>query len=391
MKVFDVVRSARPRIEPLDAHRRRELRERLFALDDATAPPTPTRSPSGAVVSTAAPGARARAIAAPSRARSIARAVGGLVVVGLVVALAVVVATRDRLSPATAGVAATRPVGTDAPPATAAPAPRRTGVSRTASVVLPPTLLGLDEVSVTRAGPGSGAALLAGPAGATVWIAEVDGAPAPVDGLEVRDVGGLRVAFDPAADPAAGRLYRLVVPCGVVLVADAPGRDLLRPELVALLEAMTVSPSGVVELGDVAGWSTIDGGPSVDAYVSTVRAPVSGSEVPVRLEQLPGGAISQMTLGGRQLEEITFLGGRAWLDRTEPASGVTSVFWRDGATAFNVRGDGLDVAALADFVATLEPATPESWLQRFGATAPVAPPAAPACEPQPTLGRSLDP
>ncbi len=386
----------------MPADRRREIRERLFGAVDAVEPSAATsRSESGATVSTAPPGTRVPVRPSPPRGGSPAKAAAGLVLVGGLVALGWSWLAQDEPETASTAVTVARSpseVETTLPDTTTPPA-ERTGVDRVSSVVVPPSPLALDDVAVSSPPAGSAAALLRGPDGATVWMLDVDGAPTDPGGLEVRRFGEVEIGVAPDAAEATTPSYRVITPCGTVLLTDGPGRALDRPEVVQLLESMSVV-DGTVDISSVPGWSVIDSGPSADLYSAVFRVPIEGgATVPVRVEQVPGGAIAQMAFGGRQLEPTTFLGRSAHLDTTAAESGVTRVLWRDGATAFAVSSGDADIDALAEFVDTLEPATPTAWTERFGASAsdpggsaePASSDAGDACTPQPRLGPGLDP
>lgn len=394
--VFDVVQSTRRHVAPMPLDRRRMTREDLFGkgVDDPTRN-IGERSESGAVVSTAPHGTRAPIQQRPRRTGSLVKVAAGLIVVAGAAALVWSTVTQpdDETDSATTVDPTSSAAAPNSDPEPADTEFVRTGVSTTRPLLLPTTSLPLDQVSVDSPAPGSGAALLTAPDGTTTWIAELDGPPAPVDGLDVREAGAAAVGIDADRNESAPPSYRLLVPCGLVIVNDAPGQALYRPEFEALLAAMTVGGDGRIDILLPPGWSVLDIGDSVVSYTAQFRVPNPEAAAVVRLVQIPGGALAQLTFGGRQLAEASFLGGPAFVDGAPANPATVSVFWKDAGTAFNISSDQLDLAELEAFVETLEPARTDDWTEQFGLSESSSEPAAAdtECSPQPSFGPTLDP
>ena len=266
--------------------------------------------------------------------------------------------------------------------------PERTGVSRAMPLVLPSTQLAADEIVIAPAGEGVGDVLLTAPDGTTLWLAEFDGAESPLDDLDVQQVGSIGVA---AVEAPTAVSYRFQVPCGVVIMNDAPGQPAFRPAVTALLEATSIDASAAIDISLPDGWSVLDLGESADAFITQFQLPLFAETTPVRLTQIPGGSLSQLTFGGRQLTPTTFLGAPAFVDSAPPTPETVSVYWRDADTVFSITAQELTLDDIERFVVSLEPGTVDSWTSRFAAAVPNPAPADPTCEPQPSFGSTLDP
>ncbi len=412
MNVFDTIQSMRPSVDPMPTRQRNQIREGIFGVGhDGAASSIHERSESGAVTSTAPRGMSRPVRPRASRSGSLPKVAAGLLVFGAIGAVGWSFANRGE----GADVAEEAPVTTPAP-TTAAPAPAtteppliRTGVSESQPLVLPPELLPVDFVAVEPAAPGASAAIVAAPDGSSLWIAEVDGAESGSFGLEVTRRGSVDVGIDPGRDEDALTQYRPVVPCGFVLVTEGIAQPYDRPSTIQLFEAMSIDRDAHLDINVPRGGSLLDGGPIGSTYTSVFRlnapaAPVDdddddaeegglGGDV-VTVTQAANGSDAQLGSNGRQLAPIEFFGGPAFVDTTPLDPNITSGFWTDEATAFNVASATLGLAELEAFVAGFEPATVDEWLRRFGTAEP--PPVEPIegtdeCTPQPRFGGTLDP
>jgi hypothetical protein len=233
--------------------------------------------------------------------------------------------------------------------------------------------------------------VLSAPDGSSLWIAEVDGAESGPFGLDVSAVGAIGVGVEVGRDENSLTSYRLVVPCGFVLVNEGIGQPYDRPSTIELFESMSIDNEATIDVNLPTGWSVIDIGPTRTRYTTRFDAAGADGTGLVALTQIPGGSIAQFAGAGQRLAPTTFLGGPAFLDAGPFDPSTVSVSWRDGDTVFNVSSSSLDATELASFVATLEPATVEEWVQRFGATAAPIPELATDCTPQPRFGSTLDP
>ena len=145
VNVFDTIHSIRPEVDPMPLTDRRMIRESLFGVghDDA-ARTFGARSESGAVVSTAPHGTRVALRKRPRSTGSLFKMAAGILVVGAVGAVA-----WSMLSETVDDEAVPRFIGAEQccddsptgepPPSTEAPFVR-TGVTRSAPLVLPPSL-----------------------------------------------------------------------------------------------------------------------------------------------------------------------------------------------------------------------------------------------------------
>ena len=393
MNVFDTIHAARPEVDPMPLADRRMIRERLFGVghDDSTRS-FGARSESGAVVSTAPYGAGIPLRRRPSRIASIAKMAAGVVAVAIAGAIAwsVLSDPDDDMASETAEptTPATAPAST-APPTTEPPFVR-TGVSRAAPLVLPASLLSVDDASIAPAASESSTLLLTAPDGSTMWMAEFDGDPANADGLDVRQVGAVGVGVATNSG-AASVTYQLLAPCGVVVLNDAPGAPLYRPEVIALFESMSLDGNATIDVALPTGFSVLDIGTAEASFGAQFQVPVFTETRVARLVQIPDGSISQLMFGGRQLAPTTFLGGPAFVDAAPTDPELVSVYWQDGPTVFNVSSVELTFEDLESFVDTLEPTSADGWTQRFDV--PVPEPLAPTstCAPQPSFGPTLNP
>ena len=393
MNVFDTIHAVRPEVDPMPLTDRRMIRESVFGVGhDDTTRTFGARSESGAVVSTAPRGAGVPLRRRSRQTGSIVRMVLGVAALLLVGGVAWAVLSGDDdadTAPDTSAPATTAgPTSTAAP--TTAPPFVRTGASRAAPLVLPTELLAADEVTIAPAVPGSSTMLLTAPDGTTMWMAEFDGGPPEVAGLDVRQVGSLGIGVPPASG-ARSVTYQVLAPCGVVVLNDAPGAELYRPEITSLFESMSVDGNATIDVSLPAGFSVLDIGEAQTSYTTQFRVPVFTETRAARVVQIPDGSISQLMFGGRQLGATSFLGGPAFLDIAPNDPALVSVYWQDGPTVFNVSSTELTFEDLESFVATLEPVSLDEWATRFDIP-PTAPAAAPAaCAPQPSFGPTLNP
>jgi len=393
MNVFDTIHAVRPEVDPMPLTDRRMIRETLFGVGhDDTTRSFGARSESGAVVSTAPHGTRIASRRRPRRSGSILKMVAGIAAVAIVGAIAwSFVSGRDDdviSEPSDLTIAETTAAST-APPTTDPPFVR-TGVSRASPLALPSSLLAVDDVSISPAVTGSSTLLLTAPDGTTMWMAEFDGDPVGTDGLEVRQVGAVGIGV-PAAGGGASVTYQLLTPCGVVVLGDAPGAPLDRPEVIALFESMSLDGNATIDVSLPAGFSVLDIGEAQASFAAQFQVPVFTETRAARLVQIPDGSISQLVFGGRQLAPTTFLGGPAFVDAAPTDPALVSVYWQDGPTVFNVSSAELTFEDLQSFVDALEPATTDDWMQRFDMPVPVAPAPTSTCAPQPSFGPTLNP
>lgn len=395
VNVFNTVYALRPDVAPMPLAERSRIRESLFGVGhgDATRS-VRARSESGAVVSTAPHGTRANA---PRRRRR--RSLGPVVKAALGLAALVaggVVAWSFASDEETGTVAlpavsavdsaldATIPVTTIGPPA-------RTPVTPDQPLLVPAADLAVDEITISPPAPGTSSMLVRAPDGTTLWLGEFDGELAPVEPLDFQVVGSIDVgvARDRPADASAA--YQLSTPCGLVVVNDAPGTDVYRPEAVTFFESMTVGPDSTLDASFPAGFSIVDAGVWQTSYAARFAVPDDAAPRFVRLVQIPNGSIAQLTFGGRQLTPTTFGGQPAFVDSAAEDPNLVSIFWKDADTSFNVSSTAMDATELESFVSSLEAASPAAWLERFSAAAPPAPSPTSSCTPQPSLGPTLVP
>lgn len=396
MNVFNTLFAVRPEVEPMPLAERSRIRESLFGVGhDDTTRSVRARSESGAVVSTAPHGTRSTA---PRRKRSVfARARGAI---GLVAALAVgavawslvsddEAGTGDGESSSLAATADSAPQSTTAPPTN--PAKLRTPVTADAPLLVPETQLAVDEVAATPPSPGYSTMLLSVPDGTTLWMAEIDGDTASVEGLEFEVVGSVGVGVPTERPDGAVPTYQFFVSCGLVILHDAPGTEVDRPEVVTLFESMSIDAGAAIDATLPTGYSVLDLGPAEDQYTTVFQVPAGEATTAVRLDQIPNGSLGQLTFGGRQLEPTTFLDGPAYLDSAPGDPELISVYWQDASTVFNVSSTGSDLAGLESFVRTLVATTPQEWSERFGTPVPTPQELESTCTPQPSFGPSLNP
>lgn len=400
MNVFDEIQASRPAVAPMDIAERRRIRESLFGIghDDRTRTIS-GRSASGAVVATAPYGTRRPIQKRPRASGSLARLGAGLLVLTVLGAAVWSYASRGETIE-TAATTSAAPQTTSATSTSAAPAPTtlppvvRTGVSTDMPLALPPDLLTVDEVIVAPAAEGSASAVFAAPDGTEVWMAEFDGEPSDVSNLDIRQVGSIGVGVDRDREPGDRASYRVLVPCGFVIVNDGPDQPLDRQPIIDLFSAMSVDGDATIDIALPVDWSVVSIGESRISYTAQFQVPALdpvGSVAPLRVSQVPGGALAQLLFGGRQLEPIEFLDAPAFLETNAADPAVVSVFWRDGPTVFHASSNALTLADIERFVDTLEPAAVTEWNQRFTTIEPAITAAVPACAPQPNFGPTLRP
>ena len=396
MNVFDEIQASKPDVAPMEMATRRMIRESLFGIGhDDTTRSISGRSESGAVVSTAPHGIRRPIDKRRRPAGSVAKLAAGLLVLAVLGAVVWSYSTRDdtieTTEASTTTTSTTTTTSSTTAPPTTAPAIVRTGVSAEVPLALPPSVVPVDEVSVAPAAPGSSSMILDDPAGNQVWIAEFDGEPADTSGLDVSQVGAIDIGVDRDADALAS--YRPLVPCGFTIVNDAPGEPLDRQPMIDLFSAMSIDADATIDITLPADWSVFSSGDARATYIAQFQTPVPGGDAgataPIRISQIPGGALAQLMFGGRQLDAIEFLGAPAFLDVGSADPSVVSVFWQDDSTAFNASSNVLSVEDIAAFVESLEPVAVDEWNQRFDTTEPDAPAEAPTCTPQPSFGPTL--
>ena len=213
MNVFDIIHAARPKVDPMPLVDRRMIREALFGVghDDNTRS-FGARSESGAVVSTAPYGTGLQLRRDPSRVASISKMIAGFTAVATVGAVAWWMLTGGDDAVPEAAVTttpATAPASTTPP--TTEPPFVRTGASRSTPLVLPASLLSVNGASITPAAYGSSTLLLTAPDGSTMWMAEFDGGPANIEGLDIRQVGAVGVGVMESSN-AEAVTYQLLTP-----------------------------------------------------------------------------------------------------------------------------------------------------------------------------------
>lgn len=394
MNVFDTIHAMRPDVDPMPLADRRMIRESLFGVGhEDTTRSFGARSESGAVVSTAPRGTRVPLRKRPRAVGSVLKMVAGLVVVALAGLVAWSVLSDDGDSDGSAAStvpASVEPTETAPPPASTAAPFVRTGVTRSSPLVLPDSLLTVDEVTITPAATGSSTMLVNAPDGSLLWMGEFDGGPPNTDGLQVRQIGAVGVGV-PANGQGPTASYQLLTPCGVVILTDAPGAPPDRPEITAFFTAMSVDGNATIDVSLPAGYSVFDIGDAATTFTAQFQVPVFTETRAARLVQIPDGSISQLMFGARQLAPTTFLGGPAFLDAAPADPELVSIYWQDGRTVFNLSSTELTFDDLQSFVDTLEPATVDEWTQRFDSAVPEPPPVASACAPQPSFGPTLNP
>lgn len=403
MNVFDEIQGSRPVVAPMPLAKRRMIRESLFGIGHDDSKRTINgRSESGAVVSTAPHGMRRPIQKRPKPTGSMAKLSAGLVLLGVIGAVVWSFSTRDDTvataeSTTTSTSTTTASTSTVAP--TTAPPILRTGVTAGVPLALPPTLIVVDEVVAAPAAPGSSSAILGAPDGTEVWLAEFDGEPDDPSGLDVRQVGGIGVGIDRFREEGAPASYRLRVPCGFVIVNDAPGQPLDRQPMIDLFSAMSIDGDATIDITLPTDWSVFSIGEARTIYTVQFQVPVLGSDAadgdgataPIRLSQVPDGSLAQLMFGGRQLDPVDFLGAPAFIDVGAADPSLVSVFWQDGSTVFNASSSVLTMTDLEEFVESLEPVGVDDWNQRFGTVEPEIAIEPPSCGPQPNLGPTLDP
>lgn len=377
--------------------KRRMIRESLFGIghDDSTRSIS-GRSESGAVVSTAPHGMR-RPIQKRSRpGGSIAKLVAGLLVFAVLGAVVWSYATRGDTVESTASTTTTSSTTTTTTVApTTTPPIVRTGVSARLPIALPPSPLPIDEVVVSPAAVGSSSVILGAPDGTEIWMAEFDGEPADASALDVRQVGALGIGVDRDRAPDALASYRPQVPCGFVVVNDAPGQPLDRQPMIDLFSAMSIDGDATIDITLPTDWSVFSLGDSRTTYLVQFQTPIPGGEpgatAPIRISQVPGGSLAQLMFGGRQVDPVEFLGAPAFIDVGAADPALVSVYWQDDSTVFNASSNALRFEDIEGFVESLEPVAVEDWNTRFATPEPEPPAEPPACAPQPNFGTTLDP
>lgn len=394
MNVFDAIQSARPDVTPMPIAKRRMIRESLFGLGHGdSASSISSRSESGAVVSTAPHGTRRPIQKRPRATGSIAKLGAGLLLFGALGTAVWSYSQRDDESEATTTtttVTAVEPSTTPAPTTTSPPL-IRTGVSSGSPVILPTTLLTVDDIIVTPPGPGSSSAIVGAPDGTLIWIAEFDGEQSDPSGLNVRQVGAIGVGVDADRVEGANASYRLLVPCGFVIVNDAPGLPLDRPAITTLFNASSIDGDATLDISLPPDWSVFSIGDSQTAYTAQFQVPIADETRTLRLTQIPNGSFAQLAFGGRQLQPTTFLDGPAFLDAGALDPNLASVFWQDDNTVFNASSTELSLGEIGAFIDAMEPASIDGWNRRFGSEPPDLSSEPPACAPQPNLGPTLNP
>ncbi|MGA9278797.1 hypothetical protein [Ilumatobacter sp.] len=393
MNVFNTLFAVRPEVDPMPIAERSRIRESLFGVGhDDTTRTVRARSESGAVVSTAPHGTRA---IPPRPKRSIIDWVRRGA--GLVAVIAVGVVVWSLLSDDDANDAAepTEQAVGSATESTASPTTTatklRTPVTASASLLVPEEQIGVDEVEIAPSTPGASTMLVSMPDGSSLWVAEIDGDPASVDGLEFDVVGSIGVGVPTDPPEGAAPTYQFFIPCGLAIASDTPGMAVARPEVTTLFESMSIDSGARIEATLPEGYSVLDIGDGQDSYTAQFQVPVDGATATVRLTQIPDGALGQLTFGGRQLESTTFLDQPAFVDAAPTDPDLVSLFWQDASTVFNLSSTELDADGLASFTETLTATTPEEWSERFTTPAPPQPTLESTCTPQPTFGPTLNP
>lgn len=400
MNIFDEIQASRPEVAPMAIAERRRIRESLFGIGHEDRTRTISgRSASGAVVSTAPYGTRRPIQRRPRATGSWARLGAGLLLLAVLGTAVWSYASRDdTIETAVTTTAAPRTAtttSTSTPPATTmVPRVARTGVDTDRPLALPPDLLTVDDVVVAPAAEGSASAVFAAPDGTEVWMAEFDGERSDVSNLDIRQVGAIGVGVDRDREPGDRASYRLLVPCGFVILNDGPDQPFDRQPIIDLFSAMSIDGDATVDVALPIDWSVVSIGESRTSYSVQFQVPTlenSDGVAPLRITQVPGGALAQLLFGGRQLDPIEFLGAPAFLETSSPNPSAVSVFWRDGPTVFHASSSALALTDIEGFVDTLEPVAVDEWNQRFPTAEPGITAAAPACSPQPSFGPTLQP
>lgn len=395
MNVFNSVFAVRPEVDPMPLDERRRIRESLFGVGhDDTARLYRARSESGAIISTAPSGTRAKDRRRQHPIVPWLRAVASVIVVAVAGAVIWTLLSDSNSEPDSVGsssqATAVQTAEGSAPAATNSPFVR-TPVTKERPLVLPRGRSETRNVEVTRPPPGAASRYVELPDGTVVWMAEFDGDAAIPEGFEYRDIGSIVVGT--IEDPAPGSLptYRLVPPCGTVTVTDAPGTTPDRPEMLSLFESMGISGDATIDAILPPGYTVIDGRKWRPAYSAQFVVTENNTARRVRLVQIPRGSLSQLGFGGRPLEPIKFAGGPAFIDSAPNDPKLVSIYWQDGPTVFNVSSTEYKRSGLKRFVKTLRPVRVDRWTERLNADVP--PPAEPAstCEPQPKFGATLSP
>lgn len=400
MNVFDEIQGSRPEVAPMPLAKRRMIRESLFGIGHHDSARTITgRSESGAVVSTAPHGMRRPIEKRPRPAGSLAKLGAGLLVLVVLGAAVWSYSTREdsvETSESTTTTASTMTTTTTTAAAATTVAPIvRTGVSADMPLALPPALLAVDDAVIAAAAPGSSSMVLRAPDGSEVWFGEFDGEAPDPSGLDVRQIGAIGVGADRNGAPDALASYRPQVPCGLVIVNDAPGQPLDRQPIVDLFSAMSINGDATIDITLPTDWSIFSLGESRTTYTAQFQVPApdaeDGATTPLLISQVPGGSFAQLMFGGRQLDAVDFLGASAFLDVGAADPALVSVYWRDDTTVFNASSTTLTFDAVAAFVESLEPVGVEDWNARFATTEPETVVERPVCAPQPNFGSTLSP
>ena len=375
---------------------RRMIREQLFGVGHGDVSRNiAARSASGAVVSTAPRGTRALAAPRGPRGGSLVKTAAGLLLFVALGAVGWAIINRagddDTATATTSSLVPTSAPDTTIAATTTIPPIVRTQVTPDFPIVLPSVDLAVDTVDIAAPAAGSGAVLFQASDGTNVWMAEVDGDASNTDGLDLQPVGAVTVGTPSDFTEGDTPSYQLQVPCGFVLINDAPGQPLLRPAMSQLFQGMSVDALATIDVSLPGGWSIVDVGPGANAFNAQFQVPQGDTTAQVALVQIPGGSIAQLTFGGRQLQQTTVLGDDAYIDGAPLSPNLTSVFWRDADTVFNIRSDQLGFGDLEDFVSTLEAVEISDWETRFGQLEPPAPVLESTCVPQPVFGSTLVP
>jgi hypothetical protein len=393
VNVFDTIYRLRPEVDPIRLADRRHIRESLFGVghDDVNRS-VRSRLDNGAVVSTAAPGTRATASSASRKFAPVLRALAGLAIAGGIgFAAWTFLLADDSESVASPSTVVTAPPTTRAITPTTAPPEVRTPVTATAPLLINDQQVSVDEVSITPPPPGSSSLLLRMPDDSVMWISDFDGDAVAPNDLDVSQVGSIQVGAARNLPAEAGAAYRIITPCGSLIANDAPGADLLRPPTRTLFESMTLSDGGALDASLPEGFSVIDVGQWQTTYTADFQVPTDDGTASARLTQIPNGSLAQLAFGGRQLAPETFLDGPAFIDSAPSQAGLTSIFWTDAGTVFNISSTEIGAPELAAFVDSLVATDATEWSEQFATPAPPAPALSSDCQPQPSLAPNLNP
>ena len=99
--------------------------------------------------------------------------------------------------------------------------------------------------------------------------------PVSSEGLDVRQIGAVGVGVPSGSADGGGAIsYRLITPCGLVVLNDGPGAPLDRPEIIALFESMSLDANATIDVSLPTGYSVFDIGEAQPTYTAQFQVPV---------------------------------------------------------------------------------------------------------------------